>query len=311
MTDLSQAERDRLAKIGAPFSTRIGQRLIAPDGTIKLEVLLSDGQVVECVLLRDNEGRGTACISSQVGCPMACSFCKTGSLGCSRNLRVSEIVEQFYHLKGEASEISNIVFMGMGEPLLNLSEVRRAIEVLHHPDGLNIGLRKITISTSGIVKGIRDLAERGPAVRLAVSLPSADPAIRAKIMSVASESSLADLKAALKEYQGATGDRITIESVILGGVNDGEEDAEKLLRFCQGIKVQFNVIPWNPIPDFPFIEPKRERVAAFEAYLEAHGQTVTQRAKRGRAVAGACGQLGSVKKTKADADESDAGPENP
>lgn len=294
MTDLGEADRARLQSISPLLSASVSARLADPDGTVKIALALSDGAVVECVLLIDAEGRRTACLSTQVGCPMACAFCKTGTMGFQRNLRASEIMEQLLALNREGEKVSNVVFMGMGEPLLNLDELRRAIELIRHPDGLEIGARKITISTSGIVSGIRDLASRGPQVRLAVSLTTADPGLRERLMPVERSNPLPELKKALRAYQEASGDRITLEAVVLGGTNTRREDALAIASFCKGLKAQVNLIPWNPVPELGFREPSQREIQEFQGLLESSGVLVTRRMRRGRGVSGACGQLGGL-----------------
>jgi 23S rRNA (adenine2503-C2)-methyltransferase len=298
MTDLSLAERDRLAGLYPRIaSSEPAAVLDDPDGSLKLQIRLSDGAAVECVLLEDIEGRKTACLSSQVGCPMGCAFCKTGSLGYLRDLSAGEIMEQFHFLNrkrgsGEDAPISNVVFMGMGEPCANLPAVRKAISILSGAVG--ISLRKITISTSGLVPGILELAEKGPAVRLAVSLTTADDALRSSLMPVNRSWNLAALKDALLRYQTATGERITLECAIMGGVNSSPESARALLAWIGELKVQVNVIPWNRIPGMPFVPPAREELEAFMAVLESGGVVASRRMSRGRGVMGACGQLGDT-----------------
>ncbi len=311
MSDLSIPERERLERAFGPlYGTRVDATLEDGDGTVKLRVRLEDGAAVECVLLTDIEGRMTACISTQVGCPMACAFCKTGTLGFLRNLAAHEIVEQYLHLAKRYGRPSNLVFMGMGEPLLNLDAVRKAISVLSSPDGFDLSYRKITISTCGMVDGIRDLAANGPHVRLAVSLTAADDALRSELMPVNKRWPLAELKAALLDYQKATGDRITLEAALMGDRNCGPGEAEKLARFIGRMKAQVNLIPWNPVDGLPFKEPSRTQVESMEKRLEELGVVVNQRMKRGRGVSGACGQLGdtgevSPERCAADIQESD------
>ncbi|MBN1241810.1 MAG: 23S rRNA (adenine(2503)-C(2))-methyltransferase RlmN [Spirochaetales bacterium] len=311
MSDLPLAERDRLERdFGPLYGTRVDASLEDDDGTVKLRVRLEDGAAVECVLLTDIEGRMTACISTQVGCPMACAFCKTGTLGFLRNLDPHEIVEQYLHLAKRYGRPSNLVFMGMGEPLLNLEAVRKSIAVLSSPDGFDLSYRKITISTCGIVPGIRDLAANGPHVRLAISLTAADDALRSELMPVNRRWPLAELRAALLEYQKATGDRITLEAALMGDRNCGPGEAEKLARFIGRMKAQVNLIPWNPVEGLPFREPSRSQVEAMERRLEELGVVVNRRMKRGRGVSGACGQLGDTgevapKRCAADTDRSE------
>jgi 23S rRNA (adenine2503-C2)-methyltransferase len=294
MTDLPAAERERLERRSPLLASSVSARLEDPDGTIKLALRLHDGAIVECVALTDAEGRRTACLSTQVGCPMACAFCKTGSLGFQRDLSASEIVEQLLFLNREGGNASNVVFMGMGEPLLNIAELRRAIEVIRHPEGLNLGSRKITISTSGLVEGIRDLALNGPHVRLAVSLTSGESGMRERLMPVEKSNPLPSLKKALLEYQAESGDRITLETVLLGGTNSGKNHARAIADFSRGLSIQVNVIPWNPVEGLAFRQPDAPEIEGFIASLEGFGLTVTRRVRRGRGVSGACGQLGAL-----------------
>jgi 23S rRNA (adenine2503-C2)-methyltransferase len=298
MTDLPIAERKRLSSLFPRIpSSESAAEMADPDGSLKLQLRLADGAAVECVLLEDIEGRKTACLSSQVGCPMGCAFCKTGSLGYLRDLSAGEIMEQFHFLSARRGPISNVVFMGMGEPCANLGAVRQAISILSGEVGMS--LRKITISTSGLVPGILELAEKGPAVRLAVSLTVADDELRSRLMPVGRSWNLATLKDALIRYQDATGERITLECAIMGGVNSSEESAKKLLAWIGGLKVQVNVIPWNKVPGLPFVEPSREELEAYMAVLDAAGIVASRRMRRGRGVMGACGQLGDTLRAQA------------
>jgi len=295
MTDLPLAERERLAALYPRIhGSEPSAELEDPDGSLKLQVRLADGAAVECVLLEDIEGRKTACLSCQVGCPMGCAFCRTGGLGYLRDLSAGEIMEQFHFLSRLRGPISNVVFMGMGEPMLNLGAIRKAISLLSDPAGIGMSLRKITISTSGVVPGILDLAENGPRVRLAVSLTSADDAIRSELMPVNRKWDLAALKDALLRYQEATGERVTLEAALMGGRNCRASDAEALVRWASPLKVQVNLIPWNKVPGLPFSEPSRAELEAFSAVLERAGMVASRRMRRGRGVMGACGQLGDT-----------------
>lgn len=295
MNNLPKVERERLkAVFGAVCSSAVSSELRDPDGSLKLQIRLRDGSAVECVLLEDLEGRKTACLSSQVGCPMGCKFCKTGQLGFLRNLGPDEILEQYHFLSERRGFISNVVFMGMGEPLLNFEAVRKAIVLLTDPEGIGMSHRKITISTSGIVPGIKRLADEGPLVRLAVSLTTARDDLRSELMPVNKSWNLEDLKAALVYYQEKKGERITLELALLGNRNTGSEDALALVSWLPPLKAQVNLIPWNQIPGLPFTEPEGEKLAAFATILEKAGITVVTRFHRGRGVMGACGQLGDT-----------------
>ncbi len=302
MTDLPASERERLAaRFGSLRSSSLGRELPADDGSLKLQLRLRDGAAVECVLLEDIEGRKTACLSCQVGCPMGCTFCRTGQLGYLRNLGADEIMEQFHYLRERRGRISNVVFMGMGEPMLNLGEVRKAIALLSDPEGIGMSLRKITISTCGIVPGILDLAENGPRVRLAVSLTVADDELRSEMMPVNRKWNLAALKESLLQYQRITRERITLEAVLTGNRNASDADARTLARWVRPLRAQVNLIPWNRIPELDFTEPDESRVRAYTAILEREGITTNRRMHRGRGVMGACGQLGDTLKTCAPA----------
>jgi 23S rRNA (adenine2503-C2)-methyltransferase len=191
--------------------------------------------------------------------------------------------------------------MGMGEPLLNLPELRKALEVLTDPGGLGLSKRRITLSTSGIIEGIRELTQSGPAIRLAVSLTTADQELRERLMPVAATNPLRDLKEALRAYQGQQQHRITLEAVLLGGINTRQKDIDALMGFSKGLEVVVNLIPWNPIPGMtfegqPLRQPSKGEREWFAQGLEKRGLKVTQRLRKGRTIAGACGQLGIIEK---------------
>lgn len=305
MTDLSQELRQDLGERFLVQETAISETVTDSDGTVKLQISLQDGAKIEAVILVDGEGRKTACISTQVGCPMACAFCKTGSLGFLRNLTSAEITEQLYHCRTVSGEIANIVIMGMGEPLLNLDNLRRAMSIWSDPAGLGMSRRRITISTSGIIAGIRDLADQGPEVRLAVSLTTADPALRELLMPVTRANPLPELKEALRYFQSKQNKRITLEAVLLGGVNTRKEDTLAIAGFAKGLDVIINLIPWNPVAGMgikgkDFIEPTDREIDRMVSLLEDRGLTVTRRYRKGRGVSGACGQLGSLEGFKVD-----------
>ena len=315
MTDLSRSLRESL---GSRFRLRTGavaDCLRDPDGTVKLSIGLEDGPRVEAVLLADGGGRRTACLSTQAGCPAGCVFCKTGQLGFMRNLGSAEIVEQFLLLRQIASQeagaaqdaaggsaplsIANIVIMGMGEPLLNLTELRRALAVITGKQGMDFSRRRITLSTCGISDGIIDLADKGPGLRLALSLTSADEELRRRLMPITARYPLDGVKAALLHFQRQGCGRVTLEAVLLGGLNTGTRDAAAMAGFARGLDAVVNLIPWNPVEGLefdgrPLREPSAPEVESFAAALEARGLTVTRRFRKGRGVMGACGQLGSV-----------------
>lgn len=292
MTNLSKDLRVRLSETANVYSTHIEQTLVDPDGTIKLQVGLFDGRLIETVLLTDAEGRKTACVSCQAGCAMACAFCQTGRLGFGRNLEAGEIVEQFLHLEKKAGKLDNIVFMGMGEPMLNLDAIRKSIDILCSEEGRNLSKRRITLSTSGVIPGIYDLADNGPVLRLAVSLTAANEELRKKLMPVTNKNPLKDLREAIRYYTEKTGVRCTLEAALMHDVNTNDEAIKEFVDFAQGLNVHFNFIPWNPVPSLPFSEPSRQEVSYLMEKLEKSGVSATLRTRRGRTIGGACGQLG-------------------
>ena len=298
-------------ELGARFrlrSSAVSARLEDRDGTVKLQILLEDGLRIKAVLLvspgsirgknsRETESRRTACLSTQAGCPAGCVFCKTGTLSFVRNLSSAEIVEQFLHIRSLCPGIDNIVIMGMGEPLLNLGGLRKALTVLTSPEGLGISRRRITLSTCGITGGIRDLADEGPDLGLALSLTTAEEELRKRLMPITRSNPLEEVKEALRYYQRIRGRRITLEAVLLGGINTRRKDAEAMARFARGLDTVVNLIPWNPVEGLyfegtPLREPKEDEAADFARELARLGLKVTRRYRKGRGVAGACGQLG-------------------
>ncbi len=298
MTNLSLDLRNQLKEKALLRSSNVTNVLKDPDGTVKLQITLQDGNSVETVLLTDKEGRKTACVSCQAGCAMKCAFCMTGTLGLARNLEPYEIVEQFLYLEEIAGKLDNIVFMGMGEPMQNLGGIRKAIEILCHKDGRALSSKRITLSTCGVVSGIYDLADNGPHIRLAVSLTTANEDLRKELMPVAKSSanSLAELKKAINYYAEKSGKRVTLEAALLHQKNTDEVSAQNMSNFAKGLDVNINLIPWNPVSILPFEEPSNNEVHNFVAKLEKAGLNITLRTRRGRTIGGACGQLGKTSK---------------
>ena len=258
---------------------------------VKLLIELEDKCLIECVMLSDGEGRKTACISSQVGCAMGCAFCKTGTMGLVRNLRDYEIVEQMIHLHTLDPHIGHIVFMGMGEPLHNFSALMGAVTYFHNPATFNISYRKMTVSTCGLVPGIRQLAELNLGVRLALSLVSAEDETRSRIMKINRRYPLSELKKALISFQHTCDKRITLEYCLLSGVNTTRESAKALSNFTQGLSVNVNLIPWNRIDGLEWETPSRDEIRAFTRMLDSYHISYTLRLPKGRGISGACGQL--------------------
>lgn len=292
MKNLDKETKAVLEEKALIYSSRVSETLRDPDGTIKLQITLNDGRAIETVLLTDKEGRKTACVSCQAGCAMKCAFCQTGQLGLGRNLTAGEIVEEFMYMEKEAGTLDNIVFMGMGEPMQNLDAIRKAVAVLTDKNGRALSSRRITLSTSGIISGIYDLADNGPKMRLAISLTTADPELRMELMPVTKGNPLPELKKAISYYAQKTGQRVTLEAALLSGKNTGDESAARMVEFAKGLDVYINLIPWNPVPGLDFKTPDYKECERFVSILEKNRINVNLRKKRGTKIGGACGQLG-------------------
>lgn len=293
MTNLPQALRDDLARNFTLWSATIARHTKAEDGTEKLLLTLADGGQIECVLLRD-EVRRTVCISTQVGCGMGCVFCASGLEGLTRNLTTGEIVEQMLRLQSllrEDERLSHIVVMGMGEPLANLDALLPALAEATREDGLGISARRITISTVGLTKAMRRLAETTPRYRLAVSLHAPNDELRQKIVPVAEKIRIADVLAEADNYFDLSGRQLTFEYVLLGGINDGPREATELVNLLAGRTAILNVIPYNPVAGLPYKTPSHNAQRAFRQILEEGGVSVHFRHRKGDAIDAACGQL--------------------
>ncbi|MCH5280636.1 MAG: 23S rRNA (adenine(2503)-C(2))-methyltransferase RlmN [Lachnospiraceae bacterium] len=261
------------------------------DGTKKFLFDLGDGNFVESVFMPYHHGN-SLCISSQAGCRMGCQFCASGIDGLSRNLLPSEMLEQIYRVESLTGErISNVVVMGTGEPLDNYDNLVRFIRLLSHKKGLHISQRNITVSTCGIVPGIRRLAEEELQITLAISLHAADDKKRQKLMPIAKVYSIGELMDAVRYYFDKTGRRITFEYSLVSGVNDTYEDAERLSRLVSGLNCHINLIPVNPVKERDFKRPKQTYVEGFKNKLEKNRINVTIRREMGADIDGACGQL--------------------
>ncbi|MCL2832339.1 MAG: 23S rRNA (adenine(2503)-C(2))-methyltransferase RlmN [Treponema sp.] len=299
MLNLPLALREDLAKNLRLYSSSVTGDFTDSDGTVKLRLGLEDGCSIEAVILNDGKDRKTACLSAQAGCPLSCVFCKTGTLGFKRNLTAAEITEQFIFLRQKCPDISHIVIMGMGEPLFNLDELRKAINYFTDVNGFGISKRRITVSTAGICAGIADLADNGPDVRLAVSLTSARQELREKLMPAAKANPLPSLKNSLVYYQNKNKRRITLETVLLKEINTGVKDAAAIAEFAESLDTVINLIPWNPVDGLlldgrPLQPPSADETAAFAGALAKLNLKVTMRLSKGKGVCGACGQLGSL-----------------
>ena len=293
MTNLPIAFRDLVACAGPVVPANVGVTLRSADGTRKLEIALGDGARVETVLIPEGP-RLTQCVSTQVGCAVGCAFCRSGRAGLKRNLTAAEIVAQVHvarALYDPGESLRNVVFMGVGEPLHNLQGTLRALEILEHPDGLDLSSRRVTVSTVGIPRGIARLGEatRGEAA-LAVSLHAADDATRAALVPGAG-ASLAEIVEAIAAYPLPKRRRCTIEYVLIKGVNDRDADARRLVRLLASIKVKINLLPLNPHDSTKLEPPEDGRVASFQQVLLDKGLSAFIRRRRGEDINAACGQL--------------------
>lgn len=298
MTDLSAALREQLNVELQIWTTEVEKHHQAADGSEKLLLKLADGEHVECVLLRDDKEHCTACISTQVGCAMGCAFCATGIDGLVRNLTRGEILEellQIQRLLAHEERLSHIVVMGMGEPLLNLDALLPALAEAADRNGLNIGSRKITISTVGIPDGILRLAADNCQYHLALSLHAADDELRNRIVPANRGFGVAKIMAATDEYFEKTGRRVTFEYVLLADVNDRPEHARQLVKLLRGRPALVNIIPYNPVAGLAFRTPPSSVTAAFVEFLTKNGLNVAIRHRKGDRISAACGQLRRVR----------------
>lgn len=294
MTNLSRATQAMFAEHFEFGAGRITRTQESADGTTKLGMTLPDGAMVECVLIPAGE-RATACVSSQAGCRLGCAFCATGGGGFVRDLRAWEIFDQVMAVRRLAEErggtLTNVVFMGMGEPLLNYDNVWRAIERMTGADGLAMSPSRLTLSTAGIPEGIRRLADDGARFHLAVSLHSAVDGVRGRLMPVNRAYPLARLAEAIRYFVERTGTRPTFEYLLLRDVNDSLEDARALALYCRQFPVKINLIEYNEVEGLPFRRSPEERRDAFARFLEGRNMVVNVRRSRGRDIDAACGQL--------------------
>jgi 23S rRNA (adenine2503-C2)-methyltransferase len=286
------------------WSTVTDDEIVLADGgeTEKALHRLSDGATVESVLMhypsrRDRRSRHTLCISSQAGCAVGCPFCATGELGFTRDLETAEILDQVrsalvrLRAREDGARLTNVVFMGMGEPLLNLDRVLEAVSILNDPDGLGLGARHITVSTSGVVPGIRRLTALGPQFTLAISLHAARDALRDVLVPLNRRWPVAEVVAAARDHAKATGRRISYEVTMIGGVNDTPADADAIANLLRGDLAHVNLIPMNAVAHTPWQASPMPIIEAFAARIEAAGIPTTIRRNRGQEIGAACGQL--------------------
>ena len=306
MTSLSKQLRENLEERYYIDHIELKDQQISSDKTIKCAFSIDEGRVVEGVLI-PTSSRTTACISSQVGCSLACTFCATGKLKLMRNLTAGEMVDQVVHLRNQAESryntpLTNIVYMGMGEPLLNYKHMLRSTELITSPDGLGISPKRITVSTAGIAKMIKKLGDDEVKFNLALSLHAANDSKRRRSMKINDSNNLESLREALQYFHKKTGTRVTFEYIIFKDFNDGLEDAQELAEFAKCVPCKINIIEYNPIDDAEFQQASTNKVNAFAQYLENKNLIVHIRRSRGKDIDAACGQLANkndaIKKTE-------------
>ncbi|MCQ2959344.1 MAG: 23S rRNA (adenine(2503)-C(2))-methyltransferase RlmN [Bacteroidales bacterium] len=302
MSNISQGLREKLSENFFFQTVKIAKPQRSSDGSCKFAFALNDGNVVEGVLIPAKD-RMTACISTQVGCGMQCTFCATASLGFTRNLTVGEITDQFFVMdkiarEQEGKAISNIVYMGMGEPLMNYSAVMDSIACLTNPQTVGLAPSRITLSTSGIIKNIIKLADDKFACNLAVSLHAPKDMLRSQIMPINKTNPIAKLSDALAYYHEKTGGRITIEYLLLKGVNDSIQNARDLAEFTKRFPVKINVIEYNPHDASSYKKSDRQTLDEFVGFLKKLNLIVNVRYSKGKDIAAACGQLAAKNKKK-------------
>lgn len=300
MTNLSKITRELLQSNFAINAVAVDDMQVSRDRTIKNAFKLYDGKIVEGVLIPSTT-RMTACVSSQVGCSLTCKFCATGRLERLRNLNADEIYDQVALIKKQAEEryktpLTNIVYMGMGEPLLNYKNVMDSITKITSPEGLNMSPQRITVSTAGVSKMIKKLADDGVKFNLALSLHAANDTKRNYIMPINESNSLEALAEALKYFYEKTGTRVTYEYIAFKDFNDGLEDAKELAEFCKNVPCKLNIIEYNPIDEGEFKQTTPERLNAFVNFLESKNLVVNVRRSRGKDIDAACGQLANKNK---------------
>lgn len=298
MLNLSVALRNHLKEEFVLNKVEIDHSQFSSDGTIKNRFKLYDGDFVEGVLI-PTEHRMTACVSSQVGCSLSCKFCATGYMDRKRNLTFDEIYDQVKHLNTQAEEhfqkhLSNIVFMGMGEPLLNYNQVKRAIEYISSEEGMGMSPSRITVSTAGIAKMIRTLADDQVRFNLALSLHAANDKKRNEIMPINETNNIKVLLEALNYFYSKTKNPVTFEYILFANFNDNIEDADELIKICRQVPSKVNIIEYNPIEQASFHKPSELKVEAFMQYLERNRVNARLRRSRGKDIDAACGQLANV-----------------
>lgn len=295
MTNLSVSLRQKLSDSFVIHSVAVDKKQISRDKTIKSAFRLYDANLVEGVLIPADD-RMTACVSSQVGCSLTCKFCATGYMDRKRNLEAAEIYDQVVLIRDQAEKhyntpLSNIVYMGMGEPLLNYANVLKSIEHITSPEGLNMAPKRITVSTAGIAKMIKKLGDDEVKFNLALSLHAANDEKRNQIMPINESNSLEALKEALQYFYAKTGSKVTYEYIVFHNFNDSLQDARELYEFTKHTPCKVNIIEYNPISEANFVNTSEDKLTAFSNFLENKGLVVNVRRSRGKDIDAACGQL--------------------
>ena len=302
MSNISKELRTKLNENFVINNVKINSSQVSADKTIKNSFILHDTHLIEGVLI-PTPGRMTACVSSQVGCSLTCKFCATGYMERKRNLNPDEIYDQVVLIDKQAREnygvpLSNIVYMGMGEPLLNYANMMKSVERITAEDGLNMSPKRITVSTAGIAKMIKKLGDDQVKFNLALSLHAANDEKRNTIMPINEQNSLKALAEALKYYYAKTKNPVTYEYIIFDGVNDNIQDAMELAKFCKHLPCKVNIIEYNPIAFASYINAGEDKVEAFAAYLQKQGINTHLRRSRGKDIDAACGQLAIKEKAR-------------
>jgi 23S rRNA (adenine2503-C2)-methyltransferase len=303
MNNISLSTRELLAQHFVINGVAVQNQQLSNDGTIKSAFRLHDGNIVEGVLI-PHDTRMTACISSQVGCSLTCKFCATGYMDRKRNLDAAEIYDQVVRIREQCeaqygTPLTNIVYMGMGEPLLNYANVVESVRRITAPDGLNMAPRRITISTAGIAKMIKKLADDDVKANLALSLHAPNDVKRNEIMPINEANSLAALKEALQYYHQKTGRKVTYEYIVFENFNDGLEDASELLAISKWLPCKINLIEYNPIENADYRNAESDKITAFHKFLADRGVQTNIRRSRGKDIDAACGQLANKEKAEA------------
>ncbi|MEW6685254.1 MAG: 23S rRNA (adenine(2503)-C(2))-methyltransferase RlmN [Candidatus Edwardsbacteria bacterium] len=291
MTNFSQSFREKLCSQAEISSLNLAKALESSDGTEKFLFQLSDGKKIESVLIPEKR-RITLCLSTQVGCPLGCLFCATAKMGFTRNLSTGEILDQIIKVQSQKGPLTNLVLMGMGEPLLNYEATMKAVRIINRVEGFQMGARKITVSTAGIIPSIERLSEEKLQIKLAVSLNATVDTVRNYLMPINKKYPLRVLLSAIRNFVKITKKRITFEYILISDINDSLKDAERLSKIAQEIPCKINLIPLNPFPNSFLKPPTLKKILQFRDYLYPRTPAVTLRISRGQDILAACGQLG-------------------